>query len=221
MVHTIQTNVFSLLCVLLLTMSYSGCSVSVSKEENEVDKAVEDSLKELDQAMEEFNNRKKYSSLSVETLNSVPNDKLEQAIVDYIADKIYANGRNGKDLTILSEGCRALWLTWIVEGEVNNGGFNQLYWNTDDAHNAELVEAFEFFGAVEHAKLMARANNARAKEAKRQQKYKDENTLQAFSDSYKETDLGSFDTEFYDLTDDLSSLRIAKIRKTPELFVGD
>jgi hypothetical protein len=42
-------------------------------------------------------------------------------------------------------GVRALYVTWEVEAEVNNGGFHQYYWNTGDRYSEQAVDGFEFF----------------------------------------------------------------------------
>ena len=114
-----------------------------------------------------------------------------------------------------------MYLTWVVEGEVNNGGFNQYYYNTDGQFASEAVEAFEYFGATQHAALMREANATRVAEAELMQKFKDEGTLQAFSESYKYSKLRPLDERFMKLTEDLSQLRIARVRQAPEQFIGD
>jgi len=183
---------------------------------------------EIQRSIDEFENRKIYESLDPETLRSIPDDELEQAIVDYIWLKrrdLYVEDRDGYDehaaFATLAPGLPAFWHTWVVYNEVYNGGFNQYYWNSRDRYNADAVEAFEFFGAIQHADLMRRANAARAQEAEIIGKYQDKNTLEAFSESYEVSQLDELDREFYDLKEDLSALRIAKIREKPEWFTGD
>ena len=51
-------------------------------------------------------------------------------------------------------------------------------------------------------------------------KYKDKGTIEAFSDSYEHSKLGPLDGRFYKLSENLSQLRIARIRATPEHFTG-
>ena len=51
------------------------------------------------------------------------------------------------------------------------------------------------------------------------QKYKDRDTLEAFSESYEHTKLNQLDDEFYDLAEDLSALRIKYIRAHLREFV--
>lgn len=150
---------------------------------------------------------------------SIPDEKLEQAIFDYTASKFKGNyGNEEQILATLPPGVQALYLTWIVEGEVKNGGFNQYYWNTNDQFADQAVQAFEFFAATEHAALMREANRLREMERPVMEKYKNQGTLTAFSESYNESKLGPLDDRFYNLDEKLSDLRISKVRSAPDLF---
>lgn len=134
------------------------------------------------------------------TLRSIPDAGVEQAIIDHVIAKLDGHeDREAQIVKSLPAGVRATWLTWIVEAEVNNGGFNQYYYNTDGRFASEAVAAFEYFGAKEHAALMREANAVRAAEAK----------------------LGPLDDKFYGLAEDLSQLRIARIRQAPEEFSSE
>ncbi len=133
-------------------------------------------------------------------------------------------GRYDKEEAIVAKlpaGVRALYLTWTVEAEVNNGGFNQYYYNTDNKFASDAVGAFEYFGATEHAVLMREANAIRAGEAATLKKFKDRGTIEAFSESYEHSKLGPLDDRFYKLRENLSQLRVARIRATPEQFSGE
>ena len=173
-------------------------------------------------ALREFEHRKIHTTLSPETLASIPDDKLEQAIVDYAAAKLEGHDEDEARLVNdFPEGVRALYLTWVVEAEVENGGFNQYFWNTEGRFSEQAVRSFEFFGAVKHADLMREANGVRAKEASTIEKFKQKGTMEAFSESYEASQLGPLDERFYHLDEDLSRLRIAKIRANPILFSGN
>ena len=170
---------------------------------------------------EEFKNQTIYTRLDVETLNALQDEKLGLAITDYVVHKLKAAADDGAVIRSLSEGVRAFWLTSMVEGEVYNGGFNQYYWNTEGRYSSEAVTAFEFFSATEHAMLMREANAMRAQESATIKKYEEADTVEAFSESYKASNLGLLDTRFYALTENLYALRLARIREEPSLFVGN
>jgi len=50
--------------------------------------------------------------------------------------------------------------------------------------------------------------------------FKDRGSIDAFSESYKVTQLSPLDDRFYKIGENLSALRIAKIRSSPALFSG-
>ncbi len=177
--------------------------------------------KEIEASIEAFRNRKIYTRLDQAILRSIPDAEVEQAVFDYAASKL--DGRYEREAEVLASlppGVRALYLTWIVDGEVNNGGFNQYYFNTEGAFAEDAATAFQFFGAEQHAALMREANSVRAEEAKLMKQFKDAGTLEAFSESYAHTKLGPLDDRYFKLGDELSLLRISRIRQTPEQFTG-
>jgi hypothetical protein len=178
----------------------------------------DDSIKKL---LDEFQNRQIHRHLDPSILATIPNDKVELAIIDYVDAKLDGRYENAAEvLSTLPAGVRAMYVTWGVEAEVNNGGFNQYYWNSAGQFANDAVAAFEFFSAHEHAQLMQEANAIRAEEEAEIDKFKEEATIEAFSESYKVSKLGPLDDRFYKLDENLSALRIAKIRSEPDLFSG-
>jgi len=172
-------------------------------------------------SIEAFKNRPIYRELTPAVLASIPDDKLEQAVIDYASHKIGDDyERERRIVGSLPPGVRALYITWWVEAEVNNGGFNQYYWNSAGQFSADAVGAFEFFAASKHAALMRDANKIQALEADRMKQFKERGTIDAFSESYRETQLGPLDDRFYGIDEDLSALRVARIRSSPQLFSG-
>ena len=172
-------------------------------------------------SLDAFANRRIYKKLDEAVLRAIPDSELEQAVFDYATTKL--EGHYEQEAAIVAKlppGVRSLYLTWTVEAEVNNGGFNQYFFNTDGKFASQAVEAFEYFGAMDHAALMREANALRASESALMQKYKEKGTLEAFSESYEHSKLGPLDERFYKLTENLSQLRIARIRATPEQFTG-
>ena len=176
---------------------------------------------ELAKSFEGFKNRKIYKQLTPEILASIPDDKLEQAIIDYVVQKIV--GRHDQEAEIIrgmSVGIRATHSTWVVDGEVKNGGFNQFFWNSSRQYAVDAVAGFNLFGLPALARIVERATEVHQKEETRLAKFKQRGSLEAFSESYKENPLNSLDDEYYEAAKNLSATRVAFIRKHPELFVG-
>jgi Domain of unknown function (DUF4375) len=177
---------------------------------------------EIHRSIQEFKNRKVFSSFDLSTLESIPDDKVEQAIIDYVLLQIANDFSDELEiLNELSAGFRSIYTTWCVEGEVNNGGFNQYFWNSEGRTALLAVDAFKRVGAPEYAELLERAIVMWKDEESALSPYKEENTLQSFSESYEHTNLGNLDDEFFKLAavSDLSAIRIRYIRSNPREFV--
>jgi hypothetical protein len=176
----------------------------------------------IKRSLDDFSHRKTYPTLDPAILAQIPDDKLEQAVFDYAALKLKGHEEDpAATVAALPAGVRALYLTWTVEAEVNNGGFNQYYWNGGERFADEAAGSFEFFSAPRHAALMREANVVRSRESGAMSKFQERGTIEAFSESYKETRMGPLDGRFYKLDENLSALRIAKIRSEPALFSGN
>lgn len=202
-----------LLAALLALASLSACGKEAAKSA-QTGPTVGDLLKALDS--------RQAGRLDPAALRVMPDADVEQAVIDYVISKLEGKEDHEAEIVAgLPSGVRATWLTWIVEAEVNNGGFNQYYFNTDGQFASDAVAAFEYFGAKEHAALVKEANAVRAAEAAEMAKFKAQGTLEAFSESYKHSRLGPLDDRFYKLTENLSQLRIARIRQKPDEFAGE
>jgi hypothetical protein len=172
-----------------------------------------------EKSLQDYLRRPKLGEVTVEVIKSVPDDDVEQFIIDGVESKLAeVNHDTARLLPLLPTGARALYLTWIVEAEVMNGGFNQLYWNGYGRYANDMVRAFEFFSAVKHAGLMREAIKVRAKERILMGALKLIGTIQAFSWSCRLSKLDPLDDRFYDITETLSSFRVPKIRSNPALF---
>jgi len=98
-------------------LSFFGCK-GQSKEKEELEK-------QMDQSLEDFMNRPIYSILTTGILDTISDDKLEQTIIDNIFRKIEtidSYEEQYKVIKSLSIGRQAIFATWVLEAEVNNGG---------------------------------------------------------------------------------------------------
>jgi hypothetical protein len=181
--------------------------------------------KQLEDSIEAFKNRPIFTELTLQILDSVHDDNLEQTIIDNIFSKQNSIGSNDKNYSIiksLSKGRQAVFATWGLEAEVNNGGFNQYFYNfsTSGQYAEEAADGFVLIGAKKHANLTQRAIDLYMKNIKYFEKYKD-GTLESFSKSYDNNSLDKLDKEFYtlDSVEHLSKLRIDYIRKHKNEFI--
>ena len=179
-------------------------------------------MDEMKRFLEEFKNRRVYSELSVEILQTIPDDKLEQAIIDYISTKIENYQTELSDVSNLPPGFQMVYSTWVLEGEVNNGGFNQFFFNPSGQFAEMALRSLELIGATDYSELVRRAIDTHQLEMQNPalQDLYEQATRKAFSESYKLSGLGDCDDAFYELNDRLSELRVSYVRSHPEDFVG-
>lgn len=197
------------------------CSIMISCGKKERPAAGNDISNELEAGLKDFENRKKYSSFTPEILKSIPDEKLEMAVIDYIID-IWLKGCGEEESAAvkkLSPGFRNIYITWALDGEVNNGGFIQFFYNTSGAYNDELASALHDIGAFKTEKIAIEAISVYNKERALHQKVKKDGTMKSFMSSYGESGLGRLDDLFYNSGEDLGNLRIKYIRENTEQFI--
>jgi hypothetical protein len=167
--------------------------------------------------IDEVQNRPFYETLDVKTLAGIADEKLEQAIIDFVDARLTARGADEDEVQVLSAlpaATRALYLTWAVESEVINGGFIRYYCSWMGQFADDTVAAFEFFSAYKHAHLLREANRIHAEEIESANAQKDAE----MTDSHSSTRLHVLEERFYNLDESLSALRIAKVRANPSEF---
>jgi hypothetical protein len=85
-----------------------------------------------------------------------------------LIDIVYESEQgNRSTYDALTGGQQMLWATMLLEGEVNNGGFNQYFFNTEGMYLEDAIRGFETFGSPAHAKLARQARNAYTKDRER------------------------------------------------------
>ena len=208
----IKSNLAELLIILIFTL-LTSCVDQNNKEQ----------AMDIDKFMENFKNRTKYKSLSKETLQNIPDDKLLQAIVDYIIEEIIQNDYENEYEIVKkqSSGIQYIWAIWGLEAEVNNGGFNQYFYNSSGQFAKEAHIGCIAIGANNTSEILKGAITTLSKEIDLHKRTKETGTLEDFMDSYNETQLGQWDDKFYESPDDLSGLMIKYIRNNYDQFITE
>jgi len=117
----------------------------------------------------------------------------------------------------LSQGRRIVWGSFIVDCEVSNGGFNQLFWNDSRRYVAMAREAYQLLDATEHLQLLDEAIARLDANAHRLMSYKDRGTLEAFAESSGEHIFRDLDERYFDL--DYNPLLVKYVLSHVEEFV--
>lgn len=201
-----------IILIIIIAIAISRYFYSVYSQKNKISKSFAEFLK-----------RPVHKHLTKEILVSVDDTDLEQTIFDNISQLMGASEKNelhaiGK----LSPGQKAVYSTWEVEAEVNNGGFNQFYFNSSRKFSEMAVDGFRLFGANKFAELIQNANVMHESAKVNLEKYNDD-TTENFSKSYTNNPLNELDTLFYKLykEEDLHQLKIKYIRSHIKEFTQD
>lgn len=109
-------------------------------------------------------------------------------------------------------------MIWVLEAEVNNGGYSQFYYNSSGQYYLHLPEALRRVGATQFADLTERAN--KVFEIEKTTIFQNQST-DPFSESDKDDPLDPLDTEFYALyqTENLEQIQVEYIRNHKKEFV--
>ena len=174
-----------------------------------------------DKSMDDFNNRPIHNELTEQIIDNTADDELLQIISDNLASK-QPKHHNKEYETVMAwnKARQAIWEIWLLETEVNNGGYNQFYYNSSGQFYKLLPEALKLVGANKFADLTTRANQIFEKENPKITQHQD-GTLEGFSKSYDDNPLNKFDDEFYALykIENLQQIQIEYIRKHKNDFI--
>ncbi len=207
-----------ILFLIMGLLSLFGCNSNKKKtDDSALDKETQDLI---DKSFEEFNNRTIYDKLTDEIIDQTSDDNLLQTVFD----NIETNFEDGELYSVekikkLSAGKQAIFSIWMLQAEVNNGGFNQFYYNSSGQFSEMALTGLKLIKAEKFADLLDRANKTYSKIAD-DLKEKDDGTIESFSESYENNPLNKLDDEFYELdeTERLDSIQIKYIRENKSQF---
>ena len=92
--------------------------------------------------------RTRYPELTREILDSIGELEFDSAVVDYVNLKVGTEGRR-RALEIVSQmsrGIQAVYSTWWVQAEVDNGGLHQYFYNQGIDFAFMALEGYRLLG---------------------------------------------------------------------------
>jgi hypothetical protein len=107
---------------------------------------------------------------------------------------------------------------WGLEAEVNNGGFNQFYFNSAGDHAADTVKSLEVIGANHTANLVRQANACFGKAEPSTDRFARQKQLLALEDAGKSKEMENITNEFLKYKDPLGKMLEAYVAKNAEAF---
>lgn len=160
----------------------------------------------------------RFREMSPELLQTVSADEIGDVVLQHVQLR-WGAVRNEADVVAhLAAGVRAIYATFIVDAEVNNGGFNQFFYNPHGVLAGEALRGYELLGAEDYADVMRAAIATYEVERDKLAPFHDAGTLEAFGESYEHTELGAVDQRYYTLGDRIYTVWAVAVRDRPELF---
>jgi hypothetical protein len=195
-----------------------GCSGQTKKNESGLSKEMKE---QLANSVGAFKNRPIYKELTEQIIDTISDENLLQVVFDNLSEKQLADFEKEYE-TVMSwnKSRQAIYMIWALEAEVNNGGYNQFYFNSSGQFYKHLPEALRLVGANKFADLTEKANKTFEKENEKITKHQD-GTIEGFSKSYDDNPLNDFDTEFYERyqTENLQQIQVDYIRKNKKEYI--
>lgn len=156
-----------------------------------------------------------------EVIDTIPDNYLIHYVFQHLAERTWIEKKDkNAELTRLPIHQQIFYKTYLLEMEVNNGGFNQFYYNLGEQFSRDIPNFLKLIGANKLAELVTKANLIFGIENK-QITQKQNGTLDGFSKSYDDNPLNTFDDEFYHINEveNLEQLQIDFIRKNKTEFI--
>ena len=211
------------LIIISSIFKFFGCTSKSGNSQNQTISEKTELDEQIMKSVEEFKNRKIYKKLTAEIIESTSDDELLQVVFDNLSEQLPKDYRKEYEFitTKFNSSQQAIFLSWWLEGEVNNGGFNQYYTNSSGQYAEMVPQLLEKMGAIRFAELTDRANKIYKSNFEEITKEQD-GTIEGFSKSYENNPLNDLDSEFYELykEEDLYKKQIEFIRANKEDFIN-
>ena len=130
-------------------------------------------------------------------------EKDDLSLFEYIFEKLNDKSDYGSDLSNLNDKEKVFMSMALLEQEVNNGGFDQYFFNLGGIYNDILVSSAEAIKAYDIAKICKKALAVYAEHSEQE-------------DNIEE--LGEYDNAFYKSKDPISELCVKYAKENKEYF---
>lgn len=206
--------------IIATLLNLFGCSGQTKKSDEKQPNIIDE---QISKSIEDFKNRPIHDKLTKQIIDTTADANLLQVVFDNLSQKQPKDYEKEYE-TVMSwnKSRQAIYMIWVLEAEVNNGGYNQFYFNSSGQFYKHLPEALKLVGANKFADLTKRANDTFEKENPKITQYQD-GTLEGFSKSYENNPLNKFDDEFYSLykTENLQDLQVEFIKTHKAEFIDN
>lgn len=177
----------------------------------------DDIMKSID---DYFQKQEKFKFLKKEMLIHIPDSDLRIAVMSWMWGKLGEDWTNQYEvIASLPKHCQYVYACCTVVDEINNGGLNQLFFNSTGQFAKMAQEGFRDLGNEKLFSIMRNAVQIYENNKELLENYND-GTLESFSESYKEKLFDELDDGFYEEEPGFDALLVMYIRKNESSF-GD
>jgi len=165
-----------------------------------------------------FSILEKYKLLRNADVLSIPDAELENAVMSWMWNKFNDDWSNQYQVvSTLPKPCQNVYSCRTVIDEVNNGGFNQLFFNQSSQFAEMSIDGFLALGSPKMSKIMEEAVALYKENKEALDKYND-GTLESFIDSYTEGIFSDLDDAFYAECDSINYVNYIRLNAN---YFGD
>ena len=162
----------------------------------------------------------RFRTLSRELLAGISVDEIGEAVVQHVQFHRDAHPDEPRDgIDTLPPGVQAIYATWLVDIDVNNGGFNQFFLNRYAALAGYALSGYELLGTEQYASIMRAAIAAYESARESPRAEHDTGPLTGSGESHWHDLFDEIDRRYYSLGDQIYSIWAIAVHDRPALFV--
>ena len=160
----------------------------------------------------------RFRHLTPDVLASLSADEVAEAIVQHVHLRVAGSwGREAPIIRSLPPGVRAIYTTWLVDAEVNAGGFHQYFFNSSSQYAGDALAGYELLGAEEYAAIM-RTAIATFEIDRHQLSAVEAEDPERLADSHVHGALREIDQRYYSLGDQIYHAWAVLVVNRPDAF---
>jgi len=161
-----------------------------------------------------------HQPLTEKFIDTAADDAVIEAVIGELSERLGSSSAEYTTVMTWNKARRSVYVAWQLDAEVNNGGFNQFYYNPSGKFYPLVPESLRYVGASLLADLALRANKTYEQQLNRIKKEQD-GTPDGFSKSYKDNPLNEYDDAYYKLSrkENLEKLLVDFVRTHKSAFV--
>jgi len=124
-------------------------------------------------------------ALTEKFIDTAADDALMLAVIDDMSKRLGNSTTEYATIMTWNKARRSVFVAWQLDAEVNNGGFNQFYYNPSGKFYPLAPESLKYVGASLLADLTRRANKTYEQDLENNKSHKDD-SLNEYDKAYRQ-----------------------------------